>query len=190
MNVTEIKQLVKSTFPHLENDILQYILDSASYIKHSEGTKLIRTGERHNYFYLIVKGSVKTYYLKDTKQVCTWFAFENDIVATLTNVIEGNASTETVELLEDSEFIRFKTQSLRNLAKSNLAASHLVTELIAEHALCLEERHYLLQFMSSKERYEALIERVPQVSQKVSLTDIASFLGVSRETVSRIRAMK
>ncbi len=190
MNETEIKELVKSTYPHLGNDILQRILDSANYIKHSKGTKLIRTGERHRYFYLIVKGSVKTYYLKDSKQVCSWFAFENDIVATLSNIVGGNPSSETIELLEDSEFIQFETKSIKHLAESNLSASHFMAELITEHATFLEERLYLLQFMSSKERYDALIESVPEVLQKVSLTDIASFLGVSRETVSRIRSMK
>lgn len=190
MNETEIKELILLMFPNLEQIALQYILDSAEYIKKSKGTKLIKIGEKHNSFYLIVKGSIKTYYLKDSKQVCTWFAFENDIVATLSNVVEGNPSSETIELLEDSEFIQFETKSIRQLAKTNLSASHFMTELIADHAIFLEERLNLLQFMSSKERYDALIRRVPEVSQKVSLTDIASFLGVSRETVSRIRAKK
>ena len=190
MNETEIKELITLMFPYLNNAALQHILGAANYIKQPKGTKLIRTGERHRYFYLIVKGSVKTYYLKDSKQVCSWFAFEKDIVATLANIVKDNPSNETIELLEDSEFIQFETKLVRNLAESNLSASHFMTELITEHAIFLEERLYLLQFMSSKERYDALIERAPEVSQKVSLTDIASFLGVSRETVSRIRSMK
>ena len=53
-----------------------------------------------------------------------------------------------------------------------------------------EEKLYQLQFMSSEERYKALINATPVILQKVSLTDIASYLGVSRETVSRIRAKK
>ncbi len=190
MNETEIKELLKSIYPHLENVALRYIVDAANYIKQPKGTKLIRAGKRHRYFYLIVAGSVKTYYLKDSKQVCSWFAFKNDIVTTLTSIVTRNPSSETIELLEDSELIQFETESLINLAASNLSASHLMTELITEHATFLEERLYLLQFMSSKERYDALIERAPEVLQKVSLTDIASFLGVSRETVSRIRGKK
>jgi len=59
-----------------------------------------------------------------------------------------------------------------------------------EHALFLEEKLYQLQFMSSEERYNALVDVAPEVLQKVSLTDIASYLGVSRETLSRIRNKK
>jgi CRP-like cAMP-binding protein len=44
--------------------------------------------------------------------------------------------------------------------------------------------------MSSEERYNALVDVAPEVLQKVSLTDIASYLGVSRETLSRIRNKK
>ena len=190
MNKTEIKELVKSIYPHLDNTALKVIVDSTHYIKRPKATKLITAGQRHPYFYLIVKGRVKTYYLRDSKQVCTWFAFENDIVATLSNIVKGNPSFETIELLEDSEFLQFEIDSLETLAESNLSASQLMTELITEHATFLEERLYQLQFMTSKERYVALIEEVPEVLQRVSLTDIASFLGVSRETVSRIRATK
>jgi len=190
MNETEIKELVKSIYPEVQEVVLQNLVNSSNYIKQAKGTKLIRAGEKHPYFYLLVKGSIKTYYQKDSKQVCTWFAFENDIVATLSSIVEGNPSSETIELLEDSEFIQFDTKLISQLAESNLSVSHFMAELISDHATFLEERLYLLQFMSSKERYDALIKRVPEVSQKISLTDIASYLGVSRETVSRIRSNK
>jgi CRP-like cAMP-binding protein len=92
--------------------------------------------------------------------------------------------------LEDSELIRFKTEPIKELTQTNLAISNLMTELITEHAVFLEQRLYQLQFMSSEERYKALINVAPEVLQKVSLTDISSYLGVSRETVSRIRRKK
>jgi len=72
------------------------------------------------------------------------------------------------------------------IAKTNLSVSQLIIELVTEHAIFLEERLYQLQFMTSKERYESLVNIVPEVLQRLSLTDIASFLGVSRETVSRL----
>ena len=68
--------------------------------------------------------------------------------------------------------------------------SHLLNALLTEHALFLEEKLYQLQFMSSQERYKALIAAAPEVLQRVTLTDIASYLGVSRETLSRIRNKK
>jgi CRP-like cAMP-binding protein len=64
----------------------------------------------------------------------------------------------------------------------------VINDLILEHALFIEERLYQLQFMTSQKRYKALQKTVPEIFQKVSLTDIASYLGISRETLSRIRS--
>ena len=73
------------------------------------------------------------------------------------------------------------------LAETKISVSRLINDLIIEHAVFLEELLYL-QSMSGKERYETLIKGEPQVLQRVSLTDLASFLGMSRETLSRIRS--
>ena len=117
---------------------------------------------------------------------------KSNLISAVTEIYLNNIHEINFEYPSDMTlgFIQFETKSIHQLAEYNLSASHLMAELITDHAIFLEERLYLLQFMSSKERYDALIKRVPEVSQKVSLTDIASFLGVSRETVSRIRSKK
>jgi len=189
MNKTELKELVKSTYPYLDDIALNQIIESTNYIKHTKGTKLISEGKSHHYFYFLEKGSVKSYYLKGFKEVCLWFAFDHEIVSTI-KTFEGKPSNETIQLLEDSELIQFNIKKFKDIAKTNLSVSQLITELITEHAIFLEDRLYQLQFMSSKERYENLLKTEPSVLQRLSLTDIASFLGVSRETLSRIRAQK
>jgi CRP-like cAMP-binding protein len=189
MNKSILKNKVNSLFPNLGESSLDSFVENATYLKSTKGTKLISEGKRHHYFYLILNGGVKSYYRKDSKEVALWFAFENETVATI-NTFRGLPSNETIELLEDSELIRFKTKPIKELTQTNLAISNLMTELITEHAVFLEQRLYQLQFMSSEERYKALINVAPEVLQKVSLTDISSYLGVSRETVSRIRRKK
>ena len=63
-------------------------------------------------------------------------------------------------------------------------------KILLEHTLCIEERLYQIQFMSKEERYKELVEEAPEILQRVSLTDIASLLGMNRETLSRLRAKK
>jgi len=144
MNKTEIQEIIKSHFPTLNRDSVIILSKYASFLNLKKRTELISERKRHHSFYLILKGSAKAYYTKESKEVCSWFAFENEIVA----------------------------------------------NIITEHAVFLEEKLYQLQFMSSEERYKALINVAPEILQKVSLTDIASYLGVSRETLSRIRGKK
>ena len=189
MKKSELREYIKSIFPNLDEQSIDTILLHATYLKGIKGTKLISEGKRHHYFYLILDGSVKSYYQKESKEVCLWFAFEKEVISTI-KTFEGEPSNETIELLEDSKLIRFKTEPIKELAQIDLSISHWITELITDHALFLEERLYHLQFITSQERYKALIKVAPEILQKVSLTDIASFLGVSRETLSRIRAKK
>ena len=189
MDKSELKKFIKARLGRLSDTALDFFVENTNYIKLSKGTKLISEGKRHHYFYFLVQGSVKSYYLKDGKEVCLWFGFENEMISTI-KTFAGKPSNETIELLEDSELIQINTEKFGKIAETDLSTSHLIIELLTEHAIFLEERIYCLQFMSSKERYENIIKVEPQILQRVSLTDIASFLGVSRETLSRIRAKK
>ncbi len=189
MNKTEIQEIIKSHFPTLNKDSVIILSKYASFLNLKKRTELISERKRHHNFYLILKGSAKAYYTKESKEVCSWFAFENEIVATI-RAFNGLPSNETIVLLEDSKLLQFKTESIKELANTNIDVSHLLNYIITEHAVFLEEKLYQLQFMSSEERYKALINVAPEILQKVSLTDIASYLGVSRETLSRIRRNK
>ena len=79
---------------------------------------------------------------------------------------------------------------MNELTQTNLKMCQLLNSLWAEHSLFLESRLRLLQFVNSQDRLSALIKYNSEILQRVSLTDIASFLGVSREILSRIRAKK
>lgn len=186
MNQKEIIELLKVSIPNLKEIPDMQILNFINLIKRPKGTKLFSEGKRHSNFYFIIKGAAKSYYLKEGKEVCLWFAFENDTLGSITTY-NGAPSNETIELLEDAELICYQSNALKKLATENLAVSHLAYKMLEEHALFLEFRLYHLLFMSSKERYENLQKAAPEVFQRVSLTDIASYLGVSRETLSRIR---
>ena len=189
MNNSELTKILESNFQNVDRETLDTIFKNSSFVKIDKGTELITEGKRHHYFYLMLKGGVKSCYLKDSKQVCTWFAFENEIIGT-TSSIKGLASKETIELLEDSELVRFQSEKINELTQTNLSISNLMSDIWSDHAVFLEERLYQLQFMDSDEKYKALILHNPEILQRVSLTEIASFLGVSRETLSRTRAKK
>ena len=189
MHKSGLQATIKTYFPNLKEGSLNEFVKHSSFLKSTKGTKLISEGKRHHYFYLIIKGGAKSYYSKESREICMWFAFENEAIGTITTY-QGFPSKETVELLEDSELIKFNIEKIKELTQTDLCISHLINNLIIEHTLCIEERLHQLQFMTSEERYKTLLETTPEILQRVSLTDIASFLGMSRETLSRIRAKK
>ena len=186
MNTSEIKIFLKSLYSFLENDTLDEFVEFCDYVKLPKGTELIQERNRHHYIYLVIKGSVKSYYLNEGKESCTWFAFENEIVATI-KTFSGLNSNETIKLVEDSEFIRINSKAFKKLAENKMSMSRLINELLIEHAVFLEALLYL-KSIPAKDRYHLLVKDQPHLLQRISLTDLASLIGINRETLSRIRS--
>ncbi|MFN5168175.1 MAG: Crp/Fnr family transcriptional regulator [Cyclobacteriaceae bacterium] len=147
---------------------------------------LLHEQEKHDYAYFMLQGAARSYYLSDGTEVNTWFAFEQDMIGSL-HAYRDLPSRETVELLENATLISINLRTLKPLTRSNLLVSQFVGSVIEEYAQFLEDRIFYSQFKNSKERYELLLRHEPQVLQRIPLTYIASYLGISRETLSRLR---
>lgn len=154
--------------------------------QHAKGHLLVQEGQRHPYAYYLLQGAVRSFYLKDGVEVNTWFAFEGEMVGSFQNYL-GQASRETLQLVEDSRLIAINLNALRPLQQTSLEVSNFVRLVIEEYTAFLEERLFHLQHHSSMERYLYLLDNDPQVFQRIPLTYIASYLGISRETLSRLR---
>jgi len=148
---------------------------------------LIKENQRHDFAYFVIKGAVRSYYLKDGIEVNTWFALENDIVGSLHN-FKDKTSRETMELIENSTLISINLKKIKPLMLSNIQIANFINAVIEDYALFLEDKIYFSQMMSSNDKYLALLNKEPRIFQRIPLTYIASFLGITRETLSRLRA--
>ena len=152
----------------------------------SKGTMLIEEGKSHDAFYIVIRGSAKSYHWKDGEAVCNWFAFENDVLATMATM-NGEASNETIELMEDSTLIQINSNAFAHLAERNLDIGRLGFHWLSEHTKFLEQQ-VDLHSLSTRARYEQITKAYPELLQRVSMTDLASFLGMRKETLSRVRS--
>ena len=183
---TEDSRKIVSYFAGLSDEAYDVFMNFVIKKEYPKGEILIEHGKKNEFVFFLISGSAKSYNFKDSKQICLWFAFESDCIATIRS-LDDLISHETVELLEDSELIQIKLGDLMTLSNQFTSVSSLMIQLLKEHILFLEYKLNGLQFMTSEERYDKLIRDYPEVLQRVSLTDIASYLGISRETLSRIR---
>ena len=90
--------------------------------------------------------------------------------------------------MENSKLISINLKQIKPLMLSNVQIANFINAIIEEYALFLEDKVYFSQMMSSMDKYLVLLEQDPQLFQRIPLTYIASFLGISRETLSRLRA--
>ena len=185
MNREVIIKGLKGVFYELEDHVIEQLLVFSENIKLKKGTEIIKQGEGHDFMYLIISGCVKSYYFNEGKEICTWFAFENGIATTI-NTFYGKISNETVVTLEDSHLVKINTKMFRYLESKEISVSHLVSNIIANHASFLEGNMYL-RSLKSKDRYLTLLDEKSKNLDRIPLKDISSFLGIRKETLSRIR---
>ena len=172
----------------LSNQNKALIVDNLEVIHLKKGAVLIPELTLSPYLYFIEKGAVKTYYIdeKGNKNV-VWFGFEGDICFSISSYINVPYIHETIELFEDSIFYRVKIDYVKSLYNKYLDWSNwgrCFIEFNFAKTVKEMDEHKLL---SAKERYKSLIKNKGKVRERASLKDIASYLGVSPVTISRLR---
>lgn len=154
----------------------------------SKGSILIKQGQVCDHFYVIQKGFARIYSTIKEKQITTLFARENDIITSTYALFTRSRSEEYVEMLEDSELLQIHYEDFFGRCVEHPLLFNLYRSLMEKYYLALEERTLSLQFDNAEERYRKLLSRHPFILQRASLGSIASFLGMSPVTLSRMRA--
>mgnify|MGYP000206362310 CR=1 FL=1 len=175
---------------HLSNEALQALTESLHRIEYKKSEILLAEGSIGRNMYFLEKGCIRGFYLLDGKEVTHWFAFENDFVTGFHSFIAGKVSVENLQTLEDSVLWAISRDSLYRLYDKYPEIERLGRIACEKYYIRLEERYVNAQFKTAAELYKQLVESNPQFLQRVSLGHIASFLGISQETLSRIRSKK
>ena len=155
----------------------------------SKGTILLKEGKVCDSLYYIQKGCVRGTHEVDGKEITYWFGFEDTMVTSFHSFISGKPANETIILMEDTAFTVIRKENLEklyNLYPDIDRTGRLITE---KYYVMLEERTFSYMFKTAKERYENLLVSAPHILQRVPLGYIASYLGITQETLSRIRKM-
>jgi CRP-like cAMP-binding protein len=151
---------------------------------------LLKEGEVCNSVFFISTGLCKACYNRDGREVNTAFYFENEFATNIKSLTTSSRSAYYLKTCEASTIIRLDKARLLSAYK----AAHQV-EAFGRKALEIivarqEEHATSFQLLTPAERLENLTARHPAFLQRISLTQTASYLGISRETLSRLRKAK
>jgi len=163
----------------------------ASEVHHyKKGKILVQQGHICDKFFFVLKGAARSYHRKGDKEHTHGLQFDRFVAVSLFSFISQQPSHESIELIEDSFLITISRDNLHGLYKT-YPRSNIIGRLRVEEAfLELERRTRSLQQLSARERYEELIAKSPMCLQRVPLKHIASYLGITQETLSRIRVRR
>jgi CRP-like cAMP-binding protein len=148
---------------------------------------LLKEGKTCRHLYFLESGAIRGYYNLEGKEVTHWFAFAPEFVTSFHSFITASPSVENIQLLEGSVLYSISKEKLDALLNRHPDAERLLRMAYEKYYIRLEERFVNAQFKTAKERYSELLQQTPHIIERVPLGYIASYLGISAETLSRIR---
>lgn len=153
----------------------------------SKNDYLLKKGRVCRHFYFLEQGALRGFYHLNDKEVTHWFGFENNFISSFHSYITGQSAVENIQFLENSTLWAISKKELTGLFDEYHEIERLVRIIYEQYYIRLEERYVNAQFKTAAELYADLIERTPHILQRVPLGQISSYLGVTQETLSRIR---
>jgi len=140
--------------------------------------------------FLVQTGALRSFYFVDGRDVTAHFALEYGVVGAADSIIRRARSRYNIEALENSEVFVLNYDRLEKFLDDHPACERLARRFTQLLYLDLVERLEGMTFLSAKERYQHLIARYPDIPQRVNLGHIASYLGITPETLSRVRGQQ
>lgn len=174
----------------LSSSLTQRICGTFEMIKVKKGNLLLAEGGYARYLYFVELGILHNFYYHDGRKVSSWFYSESQFITAWSSFLKQEPSYEYIECLEDCILYRITFENYQQLI-TEFPSFNNFARILAEHILLFIEQFLKSwAFLSAKEKYDMIRIHFPDIERRVQLGLIASFLGMSQETLSRIRSRK
>ncbi|HJP63244.1 MAG TPA: Crp/Fnr family transcriptional regulator [Mucilaginibacter sp.] len=179
---------VTSQFTHLSTDAKEALASIAKKLELPKGHILVKENTVCNNLYFVEEGLTRTYYYKDGKDITDWISPENTFAVSILSLISRKPDRRIIELLEPCILYSFPYDKLEELYSKFHEIEKLGRLLISSGLVQLQQKFDDMHFTTAAQRYQTLMETNPSFLLRVPLGIIASYLGMTQETLSRIRS--
>lgn len=153
-----------------------------------KGELLLAPGEQCRHRFFIERGVVREYFIDEKgREHLLHFALEGWFLMNVNSIFFDQPSTYFIEAIEPSEVLLLDETEVQRLAAADSAFEHLTQNLLYEHIQVLQRRITSLQNNSAEERYLYFAQTYPEIISRVPQLMVASYLGITPESLSRIR---
>lgn len=175
-------KLSEETIGNLRENIVSFQL--------SKNQILLKKGQTCKYLYFVDSGLLKQFYYDHDKEIIDYFASENKIASAIGSLFKQKPGNKIIKAIEPGFLSAISFTNLEILFNKHHDLESVGRLIAIEAFILIEERIFSLQFHSAKKRYDDLLKNNINILQRAPLGDIASYLGITQVTLSRIRSQK
>lgn len=169
----------------------KYIYSIAKEKTIPKGTILIREGQAVNKTFFVIKGSIRSFCIdKEGKEHTLQFAIKDWWISDFMAIYNDQPTSLTVECISDSTVIEFNAQKLNKIYLQFPEFESYQRKNLERHVVSLHKRILNQLQLTALERYDLFLEQYPNIGKHVSNYHIASYLGITQQSLSRVRAVK
>ena len=174
-----------STMTHDELDVLESVLVP---MKFAKGKMILEEGEVCENIYYLDKGLIRQFYFKNGKEVTEHLGSDRSIFMCIESLFRETPSFLQVEAIESCQIYALPKHRLEQVALHNVNIQILYRKILEESLILSQVHADLVRFETAGDRYKKMCKLMPQVVLRAPLVYIASYLQMTPETLSRVRA--
>lgn len=166
-------------------------VEALSFRKFKKKELLFSSGQVSSQIYFIISGCVTEFFVSPkNEEISVWFGFENDFAVPLSSFISQSPSITSIVAMEPTSVIEINRNKLYELYDDFHEIERIGRQITEQYFLETELYHYEFHHLQAQQRFENLLKAKPHTFNRIPLSMIASYLGISNETLSRLRAKR
>ncbi len=174
-------------FHPVSERIVKFLTEHAYSIFFNKGELLLEEGQVCEHIYFIRKGVVRGFIKEGKRDITTWITAEGEMVSSILSFEEKGSAIENMQAIEDCEMLVLTLVDLEKMYEEFPEFNIIGRKLLQQYYSDAEGRAFIARLTNAETKYKQFLTRYSHFANRIPLTYIASFLGITLETLSRVR---
>lgn len=183
-----INECINRRYPDMDTEGRRLLNEILVRKDMEKGEIILREGQISHDFIIVAKGMVRQFYYKNGKDVTEHFSYEGDIVICIESILKQEPTRLMIEALETGTIYLIPSQRLLKLSKASWEINMFYRKMLEYSLIVSQIKADSWRFETARGRYLHLLKTQPEVIKRAPLAHIASYLLMTPETLSRVRA--
>jgi CRP-like cAMP-binding protein len=185
-DITPLLALLQPLYP-ISPEIENYLKEHLTVVTVRKRKLLLKEGTVCEHMYFVVKGAIRGFVREGHRDISTWITVENQLVSSIFGLNKRSPSTENIQALENCELLAMTLDDLETLYERYPESNILARKLLQIYYADAERRAFIARLTKAENKYRHLLLHHQHLSNRIPLKYIASYLGMTLETLSRVR---